>query len=79
MVQQLVQSDRFMLAQIPPEIVQAIPSKWVVYLTAGWVALQAAGRAYHAIRNGGGLISIWRGLLYGTNTPKDNNEQTKQQ
>jgi hypothetical protein len=33
-----------------------------------WGAL--LGRAYSAIRNGGGLIGIWNGLVFGTNVPK---------
>jgi hypothetical protein len=27
------------------------------------------GRIYKALRNGGGIVGAWRGLLYGTNTP----------
>ena len=57
-----------MIAQIPTEILSAIPSKWVVYATAAWVGAQALGRIYQAVRSGGGLVSIWQGLLYGTNT-----------
>lgn len=33
-----------------------------------WGAL--IGRAYTAIRNGGGLMGIWNGLVFGTNVPK---------
>lgn len=33
-----------------------------------WGAL--LGRAYTAIRNGGGLMGIWNGLVFGTNVPK---------
>lgn len=32
------------------------------------VALGAFGRAYHVIRNGGGLVGIYRGLVFGTNS-----------
>jgi hypothetical protein len=57
------------MTPIPQDVLNSIPSKWVVYATTGWVALQAAGRVYHAVVSGGGLISIWHALLYGTNTP----------
>lgn len=29
------------------------------------------GRTYHAISSGGGLEGIWKGLILGTNVPKD--------
>jgi len=62
-----------MIAQIPPEILSAIPSRWLVWATAGWVLLQSGGRVYHAIASGGGFVTIWHGLLYGTNSPKNLN------
>lgn len=43
------------------------------YLTAANTLIllgMILGRAYHAIRSGGGLVSLWNGLLYGTNTKK---------
>lgn len=52
---------------LPPEISNAIPSKWLVYATAGWLLLQNVGRIVQAIRGGGGLVGIWNGLMYGTN------------
>ena len=58
-----------MMAQIPPEIAGLFTEKTLVWATAGWLLIQNLGRAYQAIRNGGGLVSIWRGLVYGTNTP----------
>ena len=59
------------LAQIPTEVLNAIPPKYLVYATAGWVLFQSLGRIWHAIASGGGIIAIWRGLIYGTNTPKE--------
>ena len=52
---------------MPPEVLQSIPSKWMVYFNTAAVVCFILGRAYHAIRCGGGLVSIWRGLLYGDN------------
>lgn len=47
-----------------------IPQKYVSLLTALFVASQVLGRAYQAIRSGGGLRSIIRGIWFGTNTPR---------
>lgn len=35
------------------------------------VGIMVLGRAFQAVKAGGGLIGIWQALLYGTNTPKD--------
>jgi len=58
-----------MIAQIPTEILNAVPPKWLVYINSMLIVGAILGRTYQAIRAGGGLVSIWRGLLYGTNTP----------
>lgn len=57
---------------------KVIPPKYAIYSTFGWVLVQNAGRAYHAIASGGGLVGIVRGLLFGTNTvtQKQTNEKT---
>lgn len=34
------------------------------------VVIRAIGELYSSIRAGGGLIGIWRALLYGQNVPK---------
>lgn len=56
------------------ELFTKLPAQYVAYATAAWVLVQSLGRAYSAIRKGGGLKGIWDGLIYGTNTPK--NEKT---
>ncbi len=33
------------------------------------LAVPMLGRAYHALRNGGGLVGIWKSLMFGE-TPK---------
>ena len=58
-----------LLAQIPPELAALFTQKALVWATASWLLLQNVGRIYWAIRNGGGLLSIWRGLVYGANAP----------
>lgn len=65
-----------LLAQIlPPEIAALFNERTLVWVTAIWLLLQNAGRFYWAIRNGGGFISIWRGLIYGANSPKGDDKQ----
>ena len=46
-----------------------LPDKWLPYITAAVVLAQVLGRVYHSLVNGGGLLGVWRGFLYGTNTP----------
>lgn len=52
------------------QIGAVIPPKYQSLLTLIVLLGMVLGRVYHAVRNGGGLVSIWRGLLFGTNTPK---------
>ena len=68
-----------MLAQLPPEISGIFTQKTMAYAMAGWFILQNLGRVYQALRSGGGLVSIWRGLIYGTNVPTDKQIQTNPQ
>jgi hypothetical protein len=58
-----------MIAQIPPEIAALFTQKALLWATAGWLLLQNLGRIYHAIASGGGLVSIWHGVIFGTNVP----------
>lgn len=51
-----------------------IDTKWTHVGTMLVVALAILGRVYKAITLGGGLVSIWHALLYGTNTPKPSTE-----
>ena len=34
------------------------------------LAIPMVTRAYYALRNGGGIVGMWRGLMFGTNAPK---------
>lgn len=34
------------------------------------VTIAILGRAFHALKAGGGLVGLWKALLYGTNAPK---------
>lgn len=50
------------------DILNLIPAK---YAALAAIALPLIGRAYYAIENGGGIVGVWRALMFGTNTPKD--------
>jgi hypothetical protein len=50
------------------KIIQFIQNHWQWFVAA----LPIIGRAYHALASGSGLIGIWRGLVFGTNTPTPN-------
>ena len=54
---------------IPQEILKIMPANLLTYANAAVLVAMLLGRAYKAIRQGGGLASIWRGLLYGENVP----------
>lgn len=69
LVPKIALTNLIMLAQLPPEISGLLTSKTLTWVTAAWVLLQSAGRVYHAVVAGGGLLSIWRALIYGTNVP----------
>lgn len=51
-------------------ITSALGSKYAQAVTVLVVLAGVIGRIYKAIVNGGGFVSIWHALLYGTNTPK---------
>jgi hypothetical protein len=34
-------------------------------------------RAYYALKTGGGLVGIWRSIMFGTNTPKQTETKYK--
>lgn len=55
----------------PNPIVQQLPHSWQLPVAIGIFLIPLIGRAYYAIKNGGGLKGIWRAIMFGTNTPKD--------
>jgi hypothetical protein len=46
--------------------IQFIQNHWQWFVAA----VPIIGRAYYAIVNKGGIVGIWRALVFGTNTPK---------
>jgi hypothetical protein len=58
-------------------LVGKTPKDWIHDAVAIAALIALAGRAWHALRSGGGIFGIWRALLYGTNTPKSGSPQTE--
>lgn len=56
---------------IPDGLLNSPVSEWQLNGVTLVLAIMVVGRAYKAIRNGGGLIGLWHGLLFGTNTQKE--------
>lgn len=52
------------------KIENIVPPKYRTLLILGAIAVPYAGRAWHALANGGGLMGVYRALLFGTNVPK---------
>lgn len=48
-----------------------LPAKYLTLANTLVLLGMVLGRAYHAVRSGGGLLALWNGLLYGANAPKD--------
>jgi hypothetical protein len=56
-------------SQIPVELLTRPLRDWQLDITTLAILAMGLGRVYKAIRSGGGLRGIWRGLLYGENAP----------
>ena len=57
------------LPAVPAEYLSKPLKEWQLDVTTGTIALFVLGRAYKSIRQGGGLVGLVRGLLYGENVP----------
>ena len=51
------------------QIQNILPPKYAAYSAAIMVVVQILGRVYNTVKNGGGLIGIWRAVLYGVDHP----------
>lgn len=58
----------------PEQIGGYIPEKYRGWVILSLILLPYLTRAYHALRTGGGIRGIYRSILFGTNTPKDENK-----
>jgi hypothetical protein len=57
--------------QIPPELLNTPVQDWQLNGVTLVLGVMLAGRLYSAIRRGGGLKGLWRGLVFGENIPKE--------
>jgi hypothetical protein len=57
--------------QIPPELLNTPVQEWQLNGVTVVLAIMLLGRLYSAIRKGGGLRGLWRGLVFGENVPKE--------
>lgn len=55
---------------LPENLLNTPVSQWQLNGLTILVIVQLLGRAYSALRGGGGLKGIWTGIIYGTNVPK---------
>ena len=53
----------------PEDMIEHIPDKYKTWVFLALLVIPYITRAYHAVRNGGGLRGIYRSILFGTNTP----------
>lgn len=53
------------------DFLKLLPAKYLPYGTVILVLVPMLGRAYHALAAGTGLVGVFRGILFGTNAPKD--------
>jgi len=58
---------------IPPEIVTTPVNEWQLNLVTLTVIIMVLGRVWKAIANSGGLIGIWKSLVFGYTPNKDSN------
>jgi hypothetical protein len=48
-----------------------VPTKYKWLIAVIIILVPAIGRVCHALSAGGGLSGVWRGLIFGTNVPKE--------
>ena len=58
-----------MNTKIPSQLLSIPLKDWQANLTTVFVVVMILGRAFKAIKSGGGLRGLYRGLVYGENAP----------
>jgi len=56
---------------IPSELMGVPLKNWQINGVTLVLIVQVLGRAFSALKNGGGLKGIWNGVVSGTNTPPE--------
>lgn len=49
------------------DLLSFIPAGYAKYL----VLVPFITRAYYSLKTGGGIIGVWRSIMFGTNAPKE--------
>jgi hypothetical protein len=62
------------MSEIPSEMLETPIRDWQLNVTTLLVAFAFVGRGYKALRSGGGLVGLWRGVMFGENAPDKNNQ-----
>ena len=57
-------------ATLPPELLNTNVKDWQLNGVTVLLAIQLLGRAYSGLSKGGGLVGMFKGIVFGTNTPK---------
>ena len=62
-------------------LAKVLPPKYASYASVVMVLVPWVGRAFYALKNDGGLIGVYRSILYGSTTvhnpPAEKNETAK--
>ena len=56
---------------IPDELLNTNVREWQLNGVTILIIVQVLGRAYAGLSKGGGLVGLWKGIVFGTNTPKE--------
>jgi hypothetical protein len=62
------------MEQIPTELLNTNLKDLQLNVLTLIIITQVLGRAYAGLKNGGGLVGLYRGVVFGTNTPKEKKE-----
>jgi len=54
---------------IPPELLNKPLKEWQLNGITVLIVIQVLGRAYTALKNGGGLVGIWKTIAFGVTPP----------
>ena len=62
------------MEQIPTELLNTNLKDIQLNVLTLIIITQVLGRAYAGLKSGGGLVGLWRGIVFGQNTPKETKE-----
>lgn len=56
---------------LPPDMLDTNVRDWQLNGVTLLLLIQVLGRVWSALRKGGGLVGIWKGIVFGENVPKE--------